>query len=178
VEVSIREVAVRLLGSRPADPTSKERTMTTTTTTMTTARIAAVSTGSRTRSKGAGIGIGLALAGNLAVFLLGNLGTPIRVVTGWEPGGADLRFGDVAMATIVWVAIGAVALWALGRLRVGGGFHLWSYAVAAFTAVSMVPLFSLEVDAGSKVALGVMHVVVGAAAIVGQRLADRSRPTS
>lgn len=127
-----------------------------------------------TLAKGAAIGAGLALLANLVVYLIGNAGAPIRVVTGWQPDGADLTFAEVVIATIVWVMIGAAALWLMER-RLTRGFRRWTILAAVFTLGSLVPLFGLDVDTGSKLALSVMHIVVGASTIAGQSFVVRPR---
>jgi hypothetical protein len=143
---------------------------------------AAAVTGALTRPvssvRGAAVGIGLAVVTNVAVYLAGDAGAPIRVVTGWEPDGAHMGVGDVIAATVVWVAIGAVALWAFERFR-PDGFREWAAAAALVAVASIVPLLRLDIDTGSKVALSTMHLVVGAATIVGQLAVRRpAAPTS
>jgi hypothetical protein len=118
--------------------------------------------------RGTGVAIGLALAVNLVVFLAGTAGAPIRVITGWAPDGTDLRYADVVVATVVLLAIGTGVLWLLQRWR-DDGFRLWVVLVVAFTLLSIPPVLRLDVDAGSKLTLAVMHLVVGAAALLGQR---------
>jgi hypothetical protein len=127
-----------------------------------------------TLAMGAAIGAGLALLTNLVVYLIGNAGAPIRVVTGWQPDGADLTFVEVVIATIVWVTIGAAALWLMER-RLTHGFRRWTVLAAIITLGSLVPLLALDVDAGSKLALSVMHIVVGASTIAGQSFVVRPR---
>jgi membrane protein implicated in regulation of membrane protease activity len=76
------------------------------------------------------------------------------------------------VASVVWLVIGAAGLWVSEKLF-ARGFAIWAIGAAAITAASLVPLFALDVDAGSKVALTVMHVVVAASAVTGQALAQR-----
>jgi hypothetical protein len=126
-----------------------------------------------TLARGAAIGIGVALVANLVVYLIGDAGAPIRVVTGWQPDGADLTVVEVVIASITWVMIGAVALWLMER-RLTHAFRRWIVLAGATTIVSLVPLLGLDVDAGSKLALCAMHIVTGASTITGQALARRA----
>jgi hypothetical protein len=123
-------------------------------------------------ARGARIGLGLALVASLAIFVLGNLGAPIRVVTGWSPDGADLTVGEVVIVTIVAVALGSAALFVLDRFR-ADGFRTWAVAALVVTAASIPPLWGLDVDTGSKLALSAMHVAVGLAVVAGQGVARR-----
>lgn len=121
---------------------------------------------------GAAVAIGSALVGNLVVFLAGNAGAPIRVVTGWEPDGADLGFGSVVAATVCLSLLGTLALGVFDRLW-NDGFRRWVALAAIVTVLSVPPVLRLDIDAGSKVALSVMHLVVGAAVIGGHAYARR-----
>ena len=144
------------------------------TNTMTTAATAEQGLTSRaTLATGIAIGGGLALLANFVVYLIGDAGAPIRVVTGWEPDGADLTLIEVVIASIAWVTIGAAALWLMER-RLTNAFRRWIVLSAVTTIVSLVPLLGLDADAGSKLTLSVMHIVVGASAIAGQALARRT----
>ena len=144
------------------------------TNTMTTPAEAEHALASRaTIARGAAIGAGIALLANLVVYMFGNVGAPIRVVTGWQPDGADLTLVEVVLASIVWVMIGAAALWLMER-RLTHAFRRWIVLAGATTIVSLVPLLGLDVDAGSKVALCAMHIVTGASTITGQALARRA----
>ena len=144
------------------------------TNTMTTAATAEQGLTSRaTLTTGIAIGAGLALLANLVVYLIGDAGAPIRVVTGWEPDGADLTLIEVVIASIVWVTIGAAVLWLMER-RLTVAFRRWIVLAAATTIASLVPLLGLDADAGSKLALSAMHIVVGASTITGQALARRA----
>jgi Family of unknown function (DUF6069) len=127
-----------------------------------------------TLARGAAIGAGVALLANLVIYLIGNAGAPIRVVTGWQPDGADLTFAEVVIATIVWVTIGAAALWLMER-HLTRGFHRWTVLAAVITLASLVPLFALDVDTASLLALSFMHIVVGASTIAGQSFVVRPR---
>lgn len=128
--------------------------------------------------KGAAAGIGMAVLANVGVYLAGDAGGPIRVVTGWEPDGAHLGVGDVIVSTIALAALGTAALWAFEHLRTNG-FREWAAVAALVAVVSIFPVLRLDIDAGSKVALSIMHLVTGAAAIVGhvtvRRLGETGR---
>jgi hypothetical protein len=123
-----------------------------------------------TLARGTGYAIGIALAVNAVVFLLGDFGAPVRVITGWAPDGTDLRYLDVVLATVSLLLLGSAVLWLLERFR-DDGFRTWTVLAVAFTVLSIPPVLRLDIDAGSKVTLSVMHLVVGAAAILGQRAA-------
>jgi hypothetical protein len=129
----------------------------------------------RTTSAGAVLGGALATTGALAVFAIGSVGAPVRVITGWAPNGADLTLAEVVVTTIVSVAIAAVGLLILDRLMTNG-LRAWTVAVAVVTVLSCLPLWGLDIDTGSKVALTAMHLVVGGAVIAGQAIARRTRP--
>jgi len=116
---------------------------------------------------GAAVGLGLALVADTVAYALGNLGSPVRVVTGWAPDGADLSYGELVSTAAVAIALGAVALWVLDR-RGAQGFRVWAIMAAVVAVLSAVPLFHLDVDLGSKLTLASMHLLTGAAAIAGQ----------
>ena len=123
---------------------------------------------------GTAVGIGLVLLANTAVYLVADAGAPVEVVTGWEPDGTELRLADVIGAAVTWVVIGAAGLWFLERFR-ADGFRFWTVLAAAIAVVSIIPLFRLDIDAGSKVALSAMHLVVGATAVAGHALVRARR---
>ncbi len=124
--------------------------------------------------RGTALGVGLALGGTITAFAVGNLGAPIRVVTGWDRGGADLRLREVVITASVAVALAGLLLSMLERRRFDA-WRVWEPVVAVAAVVSAVPLLRLPVDAGSKVGLVVMHLLTGAAAIAGQRAARGAR---
>jgi hypothetical protein len=171
----------RAAGGAAEPHDAEEHEMTTTATTATATDTASTTspttadTAPRGRrvAVGAGLGAVLALVGDLAVFGLGSIGAPVRVVTGAAPDGADLGAIEVAGSAVVAVALGALCLWLLER-RSPAGFRRWVAVVAAVAVVSSLPLLRLDVDAGSKVALVAMHLTTGAAAVAGQAIA-RSR---
>ena len=98
---------------------------------------------------------------SLVVYLIGAAGAPIRVVTGWQPDGADLTLVEVVIASITWVMIGAAALWLMER-RLTRAFRRWVVLASATTVASLAPLLGPDVDAGSKLASCAMHIVTGA----------------
>jgi hypothetical protein len=124
-------------------------------------------------AKGAALGVGLGLAANLVVFLVGQAGAPTRVITGWAPDGTDLDVGSVVLATISLSLLGTAALWAFDRVS-ANAFRRWSMLAAAVAVLSILPVLRLDIDAGSKLTLAVMHLVVGAATIGGHALARRA----
>lgn len=121
---------------------------------------------------GTALGLVLAVAGDMVLHLVGNLGAPVRTVTGWAPDGADLRVAEVVTTAVTAVLLGTGALWLMQR-RGADRFHLWVRLAVAAAVVSALPLLRLEVDAGSKVTLVAMHQVTGAAAIAGHAVARR-----
>jgi hypothetical protein len=118
------------------------------------------------------VGTVLALASTLAIYLVGNIGAPIRVVTGWAPDGADQSVGEVIITVVVAVAAGAVLL-AVAQARFARPWRAWTITASLFAVASAVPLTRLDVDRGSKVALVSMHLATGAAAIAGHAIARR-----
>ena len=73
-----------------------------------------------TIARGTALGVCLALASTMAVFLLGNLGAPIRVVAGSNSAGADLSIGEVVVTASLSVVLGGLVLWLLERRRADG----------------------------------------------------------
>ena len=126
----------------------------------------------RTTAAGGAIGAVVGSAGALAVLAIANIGSPVRVITGWAPDGVDLGVADVVITTIVSVAIAAVGLAVLERVS-RRGLSTWTIAVAAVTVLSCLPLWRLDLDTGSKAALSMMHLVVGAVVIGAQRFVRR-----
>lgn len=97
------------------------------------------------------------------------------MVTGWEPDGAYyLGVGDVIGATVALAAIGTMALWAFERFR-DDGFREWAIVAALVAVVWILPVLRLDIDAGSKVALSAMHLVVAATAIIRPFFAEIER---
>jgi hypothetical protein len=135
----------------------------------------AVPTGDRSISsvlRGALLGGGAALVVDLAIWALGRLTTPVRVVSGWAPEGADVTAFEVVATAVVSVALGAALLALLAKVR-RDPFTLWAGLAAAFAALSAVPLWKLDIGTGSKAALTAMHLLTGVAAVAGQALANR-----
>lgn len=128
---------------------------------------------SRQVVRGGVIGVALAIAGCLAIYAIGNVGAPVRVITGWAPDGADLTVAELLATIIVSVGAGSVLLWAMQR-RSPRAWTRWMVAAGVLGVASAVPLTRLAIDTGSKVALIAMHLTTGAAAIAGHVVA-RSR---
>jgi hypothetical protein len=145
--------------------------MTSTTTTI-PASTDGASFSTRTLVRGGAIGTGLALAANLVVWLVGHIGAPTRVVTGWAPDGEDLSIANVVVTTVVLVLLGAALLWVLERRR-ADAFRIWVIVAAVFAVASIPPVLRLDIDGGSKLALAAMHLATGAAAIAGQAIVRR-----
>jgi uncharacterized BrkB/YihY/UPF0761 family membrane protein len=118
-------------------------------------------------AKGAAIGSAISLVANLIVFVIGSTGAPLQVVVGGDTEASDLAVGAVIGASIIPLLLGAVGLW-LAYRYVPNSFTVWSAVVAVLAVVSIVGPLGLDIDTGSKVALAVMHIATGAAAIVGQ----------
>jgi hypothetical protein len=128
-----------------------------------------------TTVRGGVFGVALAWVLTSLVFVVGNMGAPIRVVTGWAPDGADLRVIEYLLTAAIAVLLGAALLWAMER-RGRDRLRAWTVVVAVVAIGSTIPLWRLDVDRGSKCCLTLMHLLTGAAAVAGQRLA-RNRPT-
>ncbi|MGB5756106.1 MAG: DUF6069 family protein [Acidimicrobiales bacterium] len=128
--------------------------------------------------RGAVLGCGIAFIGNAVIFAIGNVGTPVRVVTGWAPDGADLSLAEVAITTIVSIAAGTAILAALDHRR-RNALRPWTILAAVVAAASAAPVWRLDVDTGSKLTLTLMHIWTGAAAVAGHQLLSRHRlPTT
>lgn len=128
-------------------------------------------------AKGAAIGSVIAIVANLIVFLIGSAGAPLQVVVGGDTEASDLPVGAVSVASIVPLLIGALGLWLAYRF-VPKDFTVWSAVVVVLAVVSIVGPLGLDIDTGSKVALIVMHLATGAAAIIGQSLVRNTGNTN
>ena len=117
-------------------------------------------------ARGALLGAAAALAATITIWLIGSAGEPIRVVTGWAPEGADLSIGEVVIVTIAAVGLGALLLLWMQRHR--DRFRAWAIVATSVAIASAIPLWRLDVDAGSKVALTCMHLATGVATVAGQ----------
>lgn len=126
-----------------------------------------------TTVRGALLGGAASIGATLVVFAVANVGAPVRVITGWAPDGTDLGLPDVVITVVVSVAIAAVGLAILERVA-STGLRIWTIAVAVVTVLSFLPLWRLDIDAGSKVALTAMHLVVGLAVVGGQVVVRRT----
>jgi hypothetical protein len=125
-------------------------------------------------ARGAVLGGAAALVADLAVWAVGRMTSPVQVVTGWAPNGADVSALEIAGTVVLAIAAGAALLAVLGRLR-RDPLPLWTAVVAAVAVLSSVPLWGLPVGTGSKAALTLMHLLTGAAAVAGQYVTLRSR---
>jgi hypothetical protein len=123
--------------------------------------------------RGAGWGILAALVANTAVFVLANaiLSGSVQTAQG-DQAPTDLPYVAVAMASVVPLLLGALALWVIARFS-GSALRIWTGIVVVLTLLSLLAPASLPVDGGSKAALAAMHLLTGAAAIWGQRRAAR-----
>lgn len=135
------------------------------TTTTTIATAAAPAT--RPTLRGAVLGTASAVAATTGLFALGAIGTDVQVVTGWAPDGADLRYGEV-VATVALAVVAGAGLLALLERWSASALRTWTAIAVAVTVLSTLPLWRLEVDAGSKLWLTAMHLATGACAIAAQ----------
>lgn len=149
--------------------------METTTTPSTSPTASSDDVSRRSLGRGTAYGLGLALAGNLAVFLLASIGSPLLVPAGSGSAAdvVELPYLGVAVASAFWILIGTGVLWACERFT-RSGWRNWTIAVSAVVVLTIVPVAFLDLDGGSRLALAAMHVVVGVAAVAGHLLA-RSR---
>ncbi len=131
-----------------------------------------MATARRTLGGGAALTTGLGVVVNAAVLLLADRGTPVRVVTGWRPGGAELRLVDVVGASLAWLLVATAGLWLFDHLG-ARGFRTWAIAAWAVALLSIVPVLGLDIDTRSKAVLATMHLVVAAAAVGGHLVARR-----
>lgn len=132
-------------------------------------------TTTRTRLAGTATGILAAWAATMVIFLIADLGAPVRVITGWAPDGADLTIAEVLLTAAATIGLAGMALWWWER-RSPDALRRWTIAVAVLAALSAVPLWRLDIDTGSKAALTLMHLATGACAVLGQHL--RPRPAA
>ena len=126
-----------------------------------------------TIAKGAGIGIGLALVTNVIVFAIGNAGAPLQVIMNGDTKPTDLAIAAVIAASIAPVIVGAIGLWVLQRF-LDNGFRIWTITALVIALASVAGPVGLDINTDSKLSLAIMHLVVGASAVVGQAIARRS----
>lgn len=120
---------------------------------------------------GAAAGALLALVVNTIVFFAGGaiLGTSIQASTDGATA-SDVPYVAVVASSVLPLFIGAGVLWLLGRFT-ASALRVWTIIAIVLTVLSLSgPLF-LPVDIGSKIALILMHIGAGTAAIVGQHWA-------
>ena len=118
------------------------------------------------------LGTAIAWVATTVAYAVGNAGGTVRVVTGWSPDDADLTYFEVVATVAVSIALGAVLLWAMQR-RAANAFGPWVLVAAGVAVLSAVPLWRLDVDTRSKLALTTMHLLTGACAVAGQALVRR-----
>lgn len=137
---------------------------------------AATPTTNRTRPLlGASAGALLALVINTIVYFAGGavLGTSIQASTDGATA-SDVPYVAVLASSVLPLFVGAGVLWLLGRFTTSA-LRVWTIIAIVLTVLSLTgPLF-LPVDTGSKIALILMHIGAGTAAIVGQHWAARRR---
>ncbi len=125
-----------------------------------------------TTSAGALVSCALALLVTGVVWALGRIGAPIRVITGWSPEGAALTLTEVWLTALLAIVLGSWLLH-LWQRRTDRAWRRWLVTVAMVAVVSAVPLWRLDVDTGSKMALTVMHLLTGVCAVAGHAVARR-----
>jgi Family of unknown function (DUF6069) len=128
-------------------------------------------------ARGAALAVAAGLAVNAVVFAAGAAGAPIRVVTGAAPDGTDLTYGAVALSTVLLSLLGSGALWLFERARPGSA-RAWAGLAAAVGVLSIPPVLRLDIDAGSKLSLAVMHLAVAATTIGAHALLLRRHRTA
>ncbi len=127
---------------------------------------------SSTLAKGAAIGAAIAVIANVIVFAIANSGAPVQVISGNDTVPSDLPIGPVIVASIMPIVVGAIGLWLLERFR-PNGFRIWTILALVLAVVSIGGPLSLDIDTGSQVALTIMHLVVGVAAVAGHTIARK-----
>jgi hypothetical protein len=118
-------------------------------------------------------GSSVALIGNSLIFLTSNAmlaGSIQTAQSGQTP--SDLPYAAIVAASVIPVLAGAAVLWGLTRFT-RWGLTAWSILAGVLTLLSLLALVAMQVDTGSKAALGLMHLFTGAAAIWGQRRAAK-----
>jgi Family of unknown function (DUF6069) len=118
-------------------------------------------------AKGAAIGVGI---GWILTTIVYATASPIRVKTGWQVSGAKMTVIEYLLTVAISVSLGALVLIGMTK-RSANGFRPWQVVAAVFAVVSALPLWQLDIPTSSKSALTIMHLLTGAAAIVGQRIA-------
>lgn len=122
---------------------------------------------------GAATGALLALVINTIFFFAGGaiLGTPIQASTDGTTA-SDVPYVAVIASSVLPLFVGAGVLWLLRRFTTSA-LRIWTIIAIVLTVLSLTgPLF-LPVDSGSKIALILMHIGAGSAAIAGQHWAAR-----
>ena len=121
----------------------------------------------RSLVRGGVIGGASALLGNAALFALGSIGEPGRVVIGADAAPKPLTLFEVAATTVIAIALGTLALWVTRWRRLSD--RTWAIGVAVVAAASAVPLWGLEIDTSSQLVLTAMHLLTGVCCIAAHR---------
>ena len=111
------------------------------------------------------------VVGNLVVLGVADVGDASLAVT---DGGTvhDIAAGGVVAASLVPV-VAAVALVAVAALRWFGVVRLAQVAGGTFALLSVAGPLAADTDTGTSIALAAMHVVSGAAFVIGLEVARR-----
>lgn len=111
------------------------------------------------------------VVGNLVVLGVADVGDASLAVT---DGGTvhDIAAGGVVVASLVPVAA-AVALVAVAALRWFGVVRLAQVVGGTFALLSVAGPLAADTDTGTSIALAAMHVVSGAAFVIGLEVARR-----
>lgn len=128
----------------------------------------------RTLLAGTGLGILAAWLADLTILAFATTDAPVRVVTGWAPDGADLTVAETLLTSGSAVILAGAGLWSWQR-RDPEAIRRWSLVVMSLAVLSAVPLWRLDVDTASKIALSMMHLATGACAVIGQRMPSMTR---
>jgi Family of unknown function (DUF6069) len=125
--------------------------------------------------KGLGAGAVVGCVANTIVWLVGRVGKPIQVIETDRKPQVDLALIRVLAATLFATILGTVAWFVIERIR-ANSFMVWGAVVMVIAVVTIFGPLSLKIDAGSKVALAVMHLLTGASAVVGHWFVRRHKP--
>jgi hypothetical protein len=122
--------------------------------------------------KGVGLGVVLAAIVNVIIFTIGNRGAHVQIIakTGNPP--TDLAVGRVIGATVVSMVLGGIGLLIVRRIK-PNGFTLWASGAAILAVLTISGPMGLKIATDSKIALALMHLVTGAAAIFSQAVMTR-----
>jgi Family of unknown function (DUF6069) len=124
-------------------------------------------------AEGTATGVAIALVINLAIYLMGNRGAALRVVTQGAVVPSKLGIVNVVGASIVPVSVASIGAWILRR-KFANGLAIWTRLVIVLTMFSLLGPLVLEVQTDSKISLLAMHLATTASALTGQRVSRRS----